>query len=90
VRMWRFLSGRRLSSRQCPVNVYPFIEAEKACGRNVKRACELLKVSRAAFCQHLVGPSRRDQEDAALAGETKRFMRSPTGPLRRRGSIRRL
>jgi hypothetical protein len=29
------------------VNVYPFIEAEKAQQRNVKRACELLKVSRA-------------------------------------------
>ena len=32
-----------------PVNVYPFIEAEKqGSGGNVKRACELLKVSRAA------------------------------------------
>jgi hypothetical protein len=31
------------------VNVYPFIEAEKRCRRNVKRPCELLKVSRAAF-----------------------------------------
>ena len=30
------------------MNVYPFIEAEKAQRRNVKRACELLKVSRAA------------------------------------------
>ncbi len=28
---------------------YPFIEAEKAGRRNVKRACELLKVSRAAY-----------------------------------------
>jgi hypothetical protein len=28
-----------------PVNIYPFIEAEKACRRNVKRACELLKIS---------------------------------------------
>jgi hypothetical protein len=27
-----------------PVNWYPFIEAEKAQRRNVKRACELLKV----------------------------------------------
>jgi hypothetical protein len=33
------------------VNCYPFIEAEKAQRRNVKRACELLKVSRAAYCQ---------------------------------------
>jgi transposase InsO family protein len=46
--------------------MYPFIEAEKACRRNVKRACALLKVSRAAFYQHLSGPSRRDHEDAEL------------------------
>jgi transposase InsO family protein len=51
------------------VNVYPFIEAEKACRRNVKRACELLKVSRAAFYSHLKGPSRRAQDDAALAAQ---------------------
>ena len=31
------------------MNVYPFIEAEKAERRNVKRACELLQVSRAAY-----------------------------------------
>jgi hypothetical protein len=31
------------------VNVYPFIEAERAEQRNVKRACALLEVSRAAF-----------------------------------------
>ena len=31
------------------MNVYPFIEAEKARQRNVKRACELLKVSRSAY-----------------------------------------
>jgi putative transposase len=49
------------------VNIYPFIEAEKACRRNVKRACELLKVSRAAFYQHLRGPSPREQQDARLA-----------------------
>jgi hypothetical protein len=30
------------------VNVYPFIEAENAGSGNVKRACELLQVSRAA------------------------------------------
>jgi len=51
------------------VTVYPFIEAEKAGRRNVKRACALLKVSRAAFYQHLSGPSRRDQEDAELTGQ---------------------
>lgn len=31
------------------MTVHPFIEAEKRAGHNVKRACELLKVSRAAF-----------------------------------------
>jgi transposase InsO family protein len=49
------------------VNIYPFIEAEKAGRRNVKRACELLKVSRAAFYQHLAGPSARERADAELA-----------------------
>jgi putative transposase len=40
------------------VNVYPFIEAEKRGRRNVTRACELLKVSRAAFYAYLSRPSR--------------------------------
>ena len=31
------------------MTAHPFIEAEKRAGHNVKRACELLKVSRAAF-----------------------------------------
>jgi len=48
------------------VNCYRFIEAEKAGRRNVARACALLKVSRAACCQHLAGPSRRDRADAEL------------------------
>jgi hypothetical protein len=51
------------------VNVYPFIEAEKRCRRNVTRACELLKVSRAAFYAYLSGPSGRDQDDADLAAK---------------------
>ena len=51
------------------MNIYRFIEAEKVCRRNVKRACELLKVSRAAFYQHLAGPSRRDRADAGLTRE---------------------
>jgi transposase InsO family protein len=50
------------------VNVYPFIEAENAGDRGtVKRACELLKVSRAAYYAHrAAGPSQRDRDDAAL------------------------
>jgi len=46
------------------VNVYPFIEAERAGRRSVQRACALLKVSRAAFYQHQTGPSQREREDA--------------------------
>jgi transposase InsO family protein len=53
------------------VNVYPFIEAEKAGRRNVTRACALLKVSRAAFYQHLAGPSRRERADAGLTGQIR-------------------
>ena len=76
------------------MNVYPFIEAEKRCRRNVKRACELLKVSRAAFYEHLKGPSRRDQGDAELTseiqavhGESKGCYGAPRvhAALRRRG-----
>jgi hypothetical protein len=53
------------------VTVYPFIEAEKAGRRNVARACALLKVSRAAFYQHLAGPSRRERADAELTQQIK-------------------
>jgi transposase InsO family protein len=76
------------------VNVYPFIEAEKRCRRNVKRACELLKVSRAAFYAHLAGPSRRDQDDTELAREIQAVHQESKGrygaprvhaELRRRG-----
>jgi transposase InsO family protein len=50
------------------VNVYPFIEAENVSDRgNVKRACELLQVSRAAYyTQRTAGPSQRDRDDAEL------------------------
>ncbi|MCA2216322.1 IS3 family transposase [Jidongwangia harbinensis] len=49
------------------MNVYPFIEAEQAGKHNVKRACELLKVSRSAYYQHARGEqSTRDRIDAQL------------------------
>jgi transposase InsO family protein len=44
------------------VNVYPFIAAEKAGKHNLKRACELMKVSRSAYYQRIRGaqtPRRR-------------------------------
>jgi hypothetical protein len=76
------------------VNCYPFIEAEKAGRRNVARACALLKVSRAAFCQHLAGPSRRDRADAELTEQIRDVHKESKGrygsprvhaELRRRG-----
>jgi len=49
------------------VNVHPFIEAEKCAGHSVKRACDLLKVSRAAFyARRSDRPSQRRREDAEL------------------------
>ena len=49
------------------MNLYPFIEAEKAQQRNVKRACELLEVSRAAYYAHRAGvPSARQLADDQL------------------------
>jgi putative transposase len=47
--------------------VYPFIEVERVERRNVKRACALLEVSRAAFyawLRHV--PSRRQRRDEEL------------------------
>jgi transposase InsO family protein len=76
------------------VNCYPFIEAEKVGRRNVARACALLKVSRAAFYQHLAGPSKRDQQDAELTGQIRAVHEESKGrygaprvqaELRRRG-----
>jgi putative transposase len=49
------------------VSVYPFIEAERAQQRTVKRACELLEVSRAAYYAHRAGTvSARQRTDAEL------------------------
>jgi len=50
------------------VNVYPFIEAEKQGSHNVRRACELLQVSRSAYYAHrAAGLSRRAVRDAELS-----------------------
>lgn len=49
------------------MNVYPFIEAEKQGGQHVKRACELLRVSRAAYyADRDDQPGARHREDAEL------------------------
>lgn len=65
--MRRFLSGLTFFPGN-PVNVYPFIEAGENVQAHVKRASELLKVSRVAFHEYLSGPPRR-QEDTELAAE---------------------
>ena len=51
-----------------PVNVFPFIEAEKAEQHDtVKRSCELLEVSRSAFYEwHQHVPSARQRADDEL------------------------
>ncbi|MDX2648927.1 hypothetical protein PV341_36265 [Streptomyces sp. PA03-1a] len=47
--------------------MHPFIEAEKQAGHSVKRACELLKVSRAAFYSSRTAiPGPRMVRDAEL------------------------
>jgi transposase InsO family protein len=49
------------------VNVFPFIAAEQSGDHNVKRACELLEVSRSAYYQQKSGAlSRRERLDAKL------------------------
>ncbi|MFG3205284.1 IS3 family transposase [Streptomyces sp. NPDC048192] len=49
------------------MTVHPFIEAEKQAGHSVKRACELLKVSRAAFyARRASTPGPRAVQDAEL------------------------
>lgn len=49
------------------MTVHPFIEAEKRDGHNVKRACELLKVSRTAIYARRSGkPGPRAVQDAEL------------------------
>ena len=54
------------------MNCYPFIEAEKVRQRNVKQACELLKVSRSAYYQARGDePSDRAAQDAELAAQVK-------------------
>jgi transposase InsO family protein len=53
------------------VNIYPFIEAEKAQRHSVQRACQLLEVSRAAYYSHRAGPSPRHRSDATLTSRIK-------------------
>ncbi|MFG2830555.1 IS3 family transposase [Streptomyces sp. NPDC048434] len=52
------------------MTVHPFIEAEKQSGHSVKRACELLKVSRTAFyARRTSTPGPRAARDAELTDQ---------------------
>ena len=77
------------------MNIYPFIEAEKAQQRTLKRACELLEVSRAAYYAHRAdSPSTRQQVDQELTEHIRQAHQASKGrygaprihaELRRRG-----
>jgi hypothetical protein len=77
------------------VNLYPFIEAEKAQQRTLKRACELLEVSRAAYYAHRAAiPSARQLADEELTQRIRQAHQASKGrygaprihaELRRRG-----
>ena len=71
------------------MNCYPFIEAEKSQRRNVKRACELLKVSRSAYYAARdgrpvgAGPRRTRELAARVTGGARGIegpLRLPAGP----------
>ena len=54
------------------MTVYPFIEAERAEQRTVRRACDLLEVSKTAFYQWVQHePSKRELDDRALGKRIK-------------------
>ena len=71
------------------MNVYPFIEAEKAGGHHVARACVLLQVSRAAYYHHRTGPSVRAQADVELTAEIAAVHAASNGELRVAAGARR-
>ncbi|GHA50365.1 hypothetical protein GCM10010345_63440 [Streptomyces canarius] len=72
------------------MTVHPFIEAEKQAGHSVKRACELLEVSRAAFYARRTSttrsPSRAgrgaDRADHRRPRPVQGCLRRPAHPRR--------
>ena len=62
------------------MNVWPFIEAEEAGQHSVKRACELLEVSRAAFYEYRKHtPSQRELSDRELLEQIREIHRVSKG-----------
>ncbi|MEV5508849.1 IS3 family transposase [Streptomyces orinoci] len=74
------------------MNVHPFIEAEKQAGHSVKRACELLKVARAAYCARRTGTlgprAARDAELAEKISEVHQMSRGTYGAPRVHAALR--
>ena len=60
------------------MSLYPFIEAEKAQQRTLKRACELLEVSRAAYYAHRASTPRHASAPTSSSPSTS--ARSTMGP----------
>jgi hypothetical protein len=70
-----------------PVNCYPFIEAGKSQRRNVKRACELLKVSGPPTTQRATaGPRTEPPGTPSCSRRSRRSTRNRKGVTVRRGS----
>ena len=62
------------------MNLYPFIEAEKTQQHNVKRACELLEVSRAAYYANRAdSPSTRQLVDQELSEHIRQAHQTSKG-----------
>ena len=60
------------------MNVSPFIEAERAQQRTLKRACALLEVSRAAYYAHRTGSvSARQRTDDELTDHIRQAHQPP-------------
>src|SRR5215204_1958889 len=63
-----------------PVNLYPFIEAEKTQQHNVKRTCERLEVSRAAYYANGAdSPSTRQLVDDELTDHIRQAHQTARG-----------
>jgi putative transposase len=62
------------------VNLYPFIEAEKTQQHTLKRTCELLEVSRAAYYANRAdGPSTRQLVDQELTEHIRQAQQRSKG-----------
>ena len=71
------------------MNVDPFLEAETAQQRNVKRACELLEVSRAASYAHRAGvPRHASAPTPSSPGTSAKPTRRPRAAMVPRASTR--